>query len=156
MIREALFALQNAGPGSADEHKNIARAKKYSLQVIRKFPHSIEATQAREILAQLNVIIAAPAPLARQPFGEPLKSITPNRFAATAITDKQWQDILRRFVALPGGKKKLLAWGVLLPTLLLFPFSLFAILAAATVYAFNLPILKQHLLAMLSSLESGK
>lgn len=157
LIREAQFALQNAGPGASDEHKNVARAKKYAMQVIRKYPRGLEAAQARNILAQLNVSIATtPPPLTRQPLLSPVKRSTPNRFAARTISDEEWQDILRRSIALPSGKKKKLAWFTLPLIIVLVPYSIFVIFAAAAVYGFNLPMLKRHALALLNSLESGQ
>ena len=158
MIREAQYALKNAGPGSTDERKYIARAKKYALLVVRKHPHSIEATQAREVLAQLDISVASstPLPLAFQPIVPPAKNSTVDRFAAAVAADDQWQTVMQRFVALPKRKKKLLAWGLVLPIIVLIPFSIFVIFGVALVYALNLPMLKRHLFLLLNSLESGK
>lgn len=128
-LREARYALQNVSPGSTDEHKYTVRAKSYALQVVRKYPHSIEAAQAREILAQLNVQIAKPAIPTRQPLASPSRSpaierpvavpaVHPktNRFTARPVTDDPWRAIFKRFMA----------------------------------------VLKHHLLALLDRLESGK
>lgn len=168
-LREAQYALQNVGPGSTDEHKYTVRAKSYALQVIRKYPHSIEAAQARGILAQLNVRIDKPASpeLTRRPPAAPLRSSATerpfavpaahpkiNRFAARAIaTDDEWRAIFKRFIAVSSAKKKVF-FVVLLLFMVLVPFSLFVVAGLIILYAFNLPLLKQHLLALLDRLES--
>ncbi len=54
MLREAQHAFQNISPGSADEKKYSARAKRLALRIIRKSPDSIEGTQARMILFRLG------------------------------------------------------------------------------------------------------
>lgn len=169
LLREAQYALQNVGPGSTDEHKYTVRAKSYALQVVQKYPHSIEAAQAREVLAQLNVQIAKPTlpTLTRRPLATPLRSSATerplagpaaqpkiDRFAARPInTDNQWRAIFNRFIAVPSGKKKLLFVVVLL-FMVLVPFSLFVVAGLLILYAFNLPLLKQHLLALLERLEA--
>ena len=66
LIREAQFAVQNVSPGSADEKKYIARAQKYAKRVLRKYPRSIEAVQAREMLGHLGVV-TKPPPASRKP-----------------------------------------------------------------------------------------
>jgi hypothetical protein len=155
LFREAQHALQNVSPGSTDERRNIARAKNYAMQVVRKYPHTAEAAQARAILAQLDVSIAAPVePLAiRRPgaLAPRDERRPPPRFKA-AVADQQWRRILQRFVALPSNKKKLLAGGLLL--VMFIPFAVFVLLGVAVVYALNLPLLQRHLLALLNSLES--
>lgn len=147
LFREAQHALQNVSPGSTDEQKNIARAKNYAMQLVRKYPHSIEAAQARAILAQLDVSIVAPLDTALS------RHRTPNRFA-TAVADKQWRQILQRFVALPDHKKKLLAVGLLF--MIFIPFAIFLLLGMVIVYALKRPLLKRHLLVLLNSLESRR
>jgi len=152
LFREAQHALQNVIPGSTDERRNIARAKNYAMQLVRKYPHSIEATQARSILAQLDVSIAAPvealvkrrADVARDTYKPP------GRFTKTH-NDHPWRPILRRFVALPTSRKKILAAGLIFTMII--PFALFVWLGLAVVYALNLPLLKRHLLALLNYLE---
>jgi hypothetical protein len=167
LFREAQHALQNVSPGSTDERRNIARAKSYALQVVRKYPRSMEADLARKILARLDIKDAARPQAARG--GRPLAfsfdkptpyvatkekvSHTMDRFAAIASTDDQWRNIGRRFIALPKGKKKLLAISLLV-LIAMAPFSLFILSGLAVVYALNLPILKRHLHGLLNSLES--
>jgi hypothetical protein len=171
LLREAQYALQNVSPGSTDEYKYTVRAKSYALQVVQKYPHSIEAAQAREILAQLKIQIAKPAsptltgrPLAaalrssaiERPLAAPAVHPKMNRFAArAATTDDQWRAIFTRFIAVPSGKKKLF-FVVLLFFVALLPFSLFVVAGVVVLYAFNLPLLKKHLLVLLDRLESGK
>lgn len=171
LLREAQYALQNVGPGSTDEHKYTVRAKSYALQLIQKYPHSIEAAQARDILGQLNIQIAKPASrtLTRRPLANPLRSPATarplavpanqpkvNRFAARpTVTDNQWRTIFKRFTAVPSGKKRVF-FGILLLLVVLVPFSLFFFAGLLVLYAFNLPLLKQHLLLLLGRIESGK
>jgi hypothetical protein len=59
-LREAQYAFRNISHGSTDERKYRARAKKYAKRVIRKYPASIEAPQARAILDALDVSYATP------------------------------------------------------------------------------------------------
>ena len=54
LLREAQHAFQNISPGSADEEKYSARAKRLAHRIIRKSPDSIEGTQARMILFRLG------------------------------------------------------------------------------------------------------
>lgn len=54
LIREAYFAFQNISPGATDEKQQRARAKKFATRILRQYPVSIEARQARSILAQLK------------------------------------------------------------------------------------------------------
>ena len=65
-IREAQYAFHNIGPGSADERKYRARAKKFAKRVIRKYPASIEASRARAILDALDVSYDFPESGAKQ------------------------------------------------------------------------------------------
>ncbi len=158
LLREAQYALLNVSPGSTDEHKYTVRAKSCALQVVQKYPHSIEVAQAREILAQLNIQIAKPASptLTGRPLAAPAVHPKMNRFAArAATTEDQWRAIFRRFIALPSGKKKLF-FVVLLFFVALLPFSLFVVAGVIVLYAFNLPLLKKHLLVLLDRLEPGK
>lgn len=170
LLREAQYALQNVSPGSTDEHKYSARAKSYALQVVQKYPHSSEASQAREILAQLKVPIGKPAsptvtrrvlagpsqPSAvRKPLALAIDREKINRFAARPTVDDQWRAILQRYMALPSGNKKVF-FGALLLLMVLVPFSIFVIAALIVLYAFNLPALKRHLLALLARLEPKK
>ncbi|NQV85518.1 MAG: hypothetical protein HQ492_00365 [Woeseiaceae bacterium] len=161
LIREAQHAFQNVSPGSTDERKNIARAKKFATRVVKRFPGSPEAIQARKILRHFDVGFAPPASTQS---GRPLATLanhsTPTRpsenairrFAGAAAMDDEWRSILQRFATLPRGKTRLL-W-IVMVFVFIFPLSLFGILALAIVYAFNPPLLKRHLLRMLHTLDS--
>ena len=59
LIREAYFAFQSMTPGATDESRHRARAKKLAMRILRKYPVSIEAKQARSILTQMKVDHAA-------------------------------------------------------------------------------------------------
>lgn len=54
MLREAQHAFFNISPGSADEKKYAARARRLATRIIRRSPDSVEGTQARMILYRLG------------------------------------------------------------------------------------------------------
>ena len=55
LLREAQYAYQNVSHGdSPDNRKKTARAKSVARKIIRKFPTSSEADQARQILERLD------------------------------------------------------------------------------------------------------
>ncbi len=162
LIREAQHAFQNVSPGATDERKNIARAKNYATQVVRRFPDSAEASQAREILRHFDISYAPANPtVSGRPLATVVNHSSParplekaiNRFASVATADDQWRSILQRFAALPPSKKRLL-W-IVVVFVFIFPLSLFGFLALALVYAFNPALLKQHLLSLLNTLGTN-
>lgn len=55
LIQEAYFAYQNVSPGATDENRQRSRAKKFAMRILRQYPVSIEAEQARSILDGLKV-----------------------------------------------------------------------------------------------------
>ncbi len=55
LLLEAEFAFRNISPGSTDEKKFTARAKRYASKLVRKYPASSEAEQAHNILRHLGV-----------------------------------------------------------------------------------------------------
>ena len=55
LLLEAEFAFRNISPGSTDEKKFTARAKRYASTLVRKYPASSEAQQAHSILRHLGV-----------------------------------------------------------------------------------------------------
>ena len=60
LLREAQYALGNVSGSSTDSSKFESQAKKLARRVIRQYPASIEAGQARAILEQLGVLKAQP------------------------------------------------------------------------------------------------
>ena len=175
LIREAQYAFRNINRGSTDERKYRARAKKYAKRIIRKYPTSIEASQARTILRQLNeyVEVAPPAmpPLAVRPESKAATefvkdhgsssghtanvSNSPTRFNTrlqNAAVSEDWKNLLRRFMALPGGKKKFL--GFILAIGIFFPGGIFAVSGLVIFYALQPTLLKNHLDQLLTKLGS--
>lgn len=172
LIREAQYAFRNIGHGSTDARKYKARAEKYARRIIRKFPVSVEASQARQILAQLNLQIpAAPQTLAppvnaaadfekshSADFGHTTNlSPVPVSFDAalqqSGMTD-DWRNLIRRFMDLPRGKKKTIGIVVFFAIVFFFPIGIFFVSGLAIFYATQPPLLKKHLEQMLNRLES--
>lgn len=171
LIREAQYAFRNISHGSTDEKKYRARAEKYAKRVIRKYPTSIEASQARRILDQMNVLIDVrsqpnpPSPLdaaadfershssdsghTRKTDGTPPRRDA--QFQSTSVNE-DWRDILRRFAALPRNKKN--AIGIVAAIAIFFPGGILLISGLVIYYALQTALLKKHLLRLLNRLES--
>ena len=62
LLREAQYTFHNVSHGeSPDNRRNTARAKSLAHKIIRKFPTSAEADQARQILDRLDPDSATPS-----------------------------------------------------------------------------------------------
>jgi len=172
LIREAQHAFRNISHGSTDERKYRARAMRYAKRVIRKYPTSIEASQARTILRQLDeyVEIAPPPPLAIQTESKAAiefskdhardsghtanvsrAPVVTNALFQNAAVSEDWKDLLRRFVQLPSAKKKFL--GFILAIGIFFPGAIFATSGLIIFYALQPALLKRHLDQLLTKLE---
>lgn len=55
LIQAAYFELQNVAPGATDERRRRSRATRLANRILRKYPVSAEARQARSILRQLKI-----------------------------------------------------------------------------------------------------
>jgi len=173
LIREAQYAFRNISHGSTDERKYRARAKKYAKQVIRKYPVSIEAVQARTILSQLNVEVAvqsqpavSPPPSAAADFEKSHSqssghttnlSRTPASLEAALQQSgvaKDWRDLIQRFMDLPSGKKKTIGIVIFFAIVFSFPFGIFIVSGLVIFYALQPALLKKHLDQLLNKLES--
>lgn len=174
LIREAQYAFRNISHGSTDERKYRARAKKYAKRVIRKYPTSIEASQARTILRQLGEYVEIASPPTTPPLVAPAESNAASEFIKdhaadsghtanvsnkpvasgsrfqNAVADEDWRTLLRRFMELPGSKKKFL--GFILVVALFFPGGIFATSGLAIFYAMQPALLKKHLDQLLTKL----
>jgi len=159
LIREAQHALGNVSPGSADERKNSARAKKYAKRVIRKYPGSSEAIQAAAILGQLNESFELAGSTPNLRVAEFLKNhasnhehfkAAPSAGAAGSANADSWVDFLRRFSRLPNKMKNYLALAAFIA--LVFPGSFFVFAALAILYVVRPDLLKKHLQFLLSTL----
>jgi len=170
LIREAQYAFRNISYGSTDVRKYKARAAKYAKRVIRKYPVSVEASQARRILDQLNVQIAiqpqpivAPPPDAAANFEKShssssghtsgLSSTPPasgSRFRQSSDAE-DWRGIIRRFIELPSNKKKML--GIIAAVAIFFPGGIFAVSGLIVFYALQTALLKKHLNLLLNKLS---
>ena len=159
LILEAHHALGNVSPGSADEQKNSARAKKDARRVIRRYPGSSEAIQAAAILGQLNESFELVGSTPNRRVAEFLKNhksihehfkAAPGASAAGSVSADSWSDFLRRFSELPSEKKKYLAIGAFIA--LVFPGSFFVLAALAILYVVRPDLLKKHLQFLLSAL----
>jgi len=155
-LREAQYAFRNISHGSTDERKYRARAKKYAKRVVRKYPASIEASQARAILDALDVSYAIPGSGAvTRPLQEVVTFLknhsattghransTQSRFPRELGTS-EWRPIMQRFSELPNNKKKYLAIGLFFA--FVFPGGIFFMGGLAIVYALRPALLKKHL-----------
>ena len=155
LIREAQHALQNVSPGSSDEKKYAARAKKYAKRVIRKYPTSVEAIQAHQILAHMGVI-QAPARVRISPHKdhtpEPshqhdlrTREIAAARPSTTkrVAEDDSWQQIWQSFLELSYSKKKVLAFAAVFVFLIISFMPFLAVFFSF--YVFQPALIKRHL-----------
>lgn len=132
LIREAQFAFHNVGPGSTDEKRNRARAKRFARRILRQYPVSAEAQQARAILSQLDMEYAlaadtssvgrstpspAPAPM-------PARSPHDDRSFTAEAGDASWKQLWQLFSELPPLQRKVLV-SVLVLILLFIAFTPF-------------------------------
>jgi len=172
LIREAQYAFRNISYGSTDARKYKARAEKYARQIIRKYPASIEASQARQILAQMNLQIpvqsqpVAPPPNAAADFEKShsadsghttnLNPRPTSLHAALQQSDvpEDWRDLIRRFMYLPPGKKKTIGIVIFFAIVFFFPIGIFIVSGLVIFYALQTALLKKHLDQLLNKLES--
>jgi hypothetical protein len=129
LIQAAYFELQNVTPGATDEERRRSRAIRLAKSVLRKYPVSIEARQARSILRQLKIDDSVrrfvdthshsndAKPLAittmrrrpeSGPTSEPVSrpGLAPKPLVAPADTD--WRSLWQLFTALPYLQKRIL------------------------------------------------
>jgi len=171
LIREAQYAFRNISHGSTKKKKYSARAEKYARRVIRKYPASIEASQARAILDQLNVRIDVRSPAGVSPQQSAAADFESSHSTASGHTgnvtgtpptpgsrfrqandDQDWRGLFRRFVELPGNKKKML--GIIAAVAIFFPGGIFAVSGLIIFYALQTALLKKHLNLLLDKLGS--
>ena len=84
LLHEAEFAFRNISPGSADEKKYAARARRYASKLLRKYPASPEAEQANNILRRLGFGYAIAKPKSKQrpkPRPRPSQPVSPSPHA---------------------------------------------------------------------------
>ncbi len=139
LLLEAEFAFRNISPGSADEKKFTARAKRYASKLVRKYPASTEAKQAHNILRRLGVgyssvksrssrsRLASRSPHAdhtseaphRHELKTPKQSARGSLVAADArdrsrqkrnLSEDGWENIWRTFLGLSHTNKKILTF----------------------------------------------
>jgi hypothetical protein len=164
-IREAQYAFHNISPGSADERKYRARAKKFAKRVIRKYPASIEASRARAILDALDVSYDFPESGAKQGPRQEAVTFLKDHSATTghgansthtrspqALGTGEWRTLMQRFSELPKNKKKYLAIGLFV--VFVFPGGIFFLGGLAVLYALRPALLKKHLDHLLWTLGS--
>jgi len=146
LLREAQHAFQNISPGSTDEKKYTALAKRLALRIIRKSPDSSEGTQARMILYRLGDDDG----LALQ--RAPSAATLPSEIGADSSGEEDsWQNIWRVFSALSYTKKKIVAL-VLFFALLIIGFTPF-LLIFFVVYFFQPALIRKHIYGLLVSLS---
>ena len=139
LLREAEFAFRNISPGSTDERKFTARAKRYASKLVREYPASSEAEQAHSILRRLGVgyssVKSRPStkrPASRSPHADHTPE-SPHRHQLTTpkpsgrgslvvadsgnrsrkkrdLSDDSWENIWRIFLGLSHTSKRILAF----------------------------------------------
>ena len=172
IIREAQYAFRNISPGSTDERKYKARAEKYARQILRKYPASVEASQARQILVQLNLQVPVQSQLVAPPTSAAADfekshsadsghTKNPSRPPASLNAALQqsgmaedWRDLIRRFMDLPPGKKKTIGVVAFFAIVFFFPIGIFIVSGLVIFYALQTALLKKHLDQLLNKLES--
>ena len=134
LLIEAEFAFRNISPGSTNERKYTARAKRYASRLVRKYPMSTEADQARTILRHLGIGYATAAralrptrPLSPSPHKDHTPEAPhlhtavqkkviaevlapPRKRQAQTEDDDSWQNIWRIFSDTSYAKKKIMAF----------------------------------------------
>jgi hypothetical protein len=171
LIREAQYAFRNISHGSTEKAKYTARAERYAKRVIRQYPATIEASQARNILNQLNVRVdvrpppdIAPQTDAAADFERSHSSAsghtrndhsTPTASASRFQQPKDvedWKALVQRFMLLPPNKKKML--GIIAVVAVFLPGGIFAVFGLIIFYALQTALLKKHLNLLLEKLGS--
>lgn len=152
LLRSAQYAFHNITHGeSPDNRKNKAHAKSLAQRIIRKFPTSIEAGQAHEILEKLDPATAARSMLrpSEHPFNpidqhdrphQPDDRRAPARESADPV-HRDWKKLLLELTQIrPFERNLLLVAAFLLVTLL--PFG--ALIIAAMLIFLLGPFDKYH------------
>lgn len=128
LIREAQFAFHNVGPGSTDEARNRARAKRFARRILRQYPTSSEAQQARAILSQLDMeyALSADTSSVSQKKHSPAPALMPSKSSPGDVTtlasetgDSGWKQLWQLFSELPRLKRKVLVSVLMLLVLFL-------------------------------------
>jgi hypothetical protein len=145
LLREAQHAFQNISPGSADEQKYTATAKRLALRIIRKSPDSSEGTQARMILYNLGSDEGLV--LQRADTGTTVAS---KNTADKAGDEHSWANIWQMFSALSSPKKKVVAL-LLFFALLIIGFTPFLLLFFIF-YLFQPAMIRKHIHGLLAGL----
>jgi hypothetical protein len=146
MLREAQHAFQNISPGSADEKKYAAMAKRLALRIIRKSPDSSEGTQARMILYSLG----SDEGLALQT-ADTATTVASKDVADNAGDEHSWENIWRLFSALSYTKKKVVSL-LLFFMLLIIGFTPF-LLVFFIFYLFQPGLIRKHIHGLLTALD---
>ncbi len=165
LLRDAQHAYRNISPGSTDEKKYAANAKRLALRIIRKSPNSIEGTQARQILYGLgsDATLTKPKNLSHEPHPSQPRDVTHSTHAVAPVdpqsggderpTEDSWANIWQLFSTLSDGKKKVLVVALIFAVLFIgfTPFLLFFFVF----YAFQAGAIKKHIRQLLTALQSG-
>ena len=141
LLREAQHAFLNISPGSADEKKYTAMAKRLALRIIRKSPDSSDGTQARMILYRLG----SDEDLVPQTTATAATVLSSN-----TADEHSWENIWQMFSALSYTKKKVVAL-VLFFVLLIIGFTPF-LLVFFIFYLFQPALIRKHLHGLLAGL----
>ncbi|MDJ0907082.1 MAG: hypothetical protein QNI96_13770 [Woeseiaceae bacterium] len=137
LLNEAQYAFNSIGPGgSRGDRRNASRASRLARKIIRKYPASSEAAEARSILKRLGEEAFAPRlPLMHGHAGHSESQRTPESPSATTMTSvnraptgkvAQFEDTVA------------LDWSGLLSVILATPRILLGVILVAGLFLFNL------------------
>lgn len=124
LIQAAYFELQNVAPGATDEQRRRSRAIRLAKRILRQYPVSIEARQARSILRQLKIDDAAQRFVDTHSHGNdgspiaittaaPKPESRPGFNPLVASADTDWKSLWLLFTALPYLQKRILIFIVM-------------------------------------------
>lgn len=134
LLHEAQFAFQSISFGESPANKrNASRAKSLSLKIIRKYPASMEASEAHAILRRLGEE-AYSSKMAKQHQHQP-QSV---HHSKTQTLSKPARSIDVRIPTATGGSTETLNWGGLLELLFAMPKIVLASLVFAGFLLFGL------------------
>lgn len=134
LLREAQFAFHNIGIGSTSERRYRMQAKHFAKRILRSYPATMEAREAREILRRLLERYEAQ----EQPLAIRVREQQQERGLA------EMRELMQRLVAIPPQLKRVLFF-VSAAMFLFMPVLLIPVIGIIAFYVLNRGLLKKHL-----------
>lgn len=153
LLHEAQYAFQSISFGDTrDNKRNASRAKRLSDKIIRKYPASMEASEAHAILRRLGEEAYSSKMAVRhrhQTQAEHHQAPTPTPLARPAPMQQPTRASQRTFITDDG--EETLDWGALTKWLFTLPKYVFGLIAFAGIFLFGLfgPFLFLPLIAVI-------